>query len=218
MKKALAVAIFSVLVLCLMAGCTSSEKSGHTSFYERGLSLIALSRELVSDEAYLSYFGIYSEEQKAILRDLASMDVSDPRMVFSLDISEQAFGTLFGDGEKLSEKVKSYLADSAMSSISGMINTRMGTHFAVAATVSGAQMTFDHAGVRPPVMYLYMFENGYAYAVVFIPGYDNSVRANAAPLLDDDLSGCETAHDLVQYFSDTLHLAVDKACVSVVRP
>ncbi len=198
MKRLRAFIVVIMILICFMTGC-SSNNTKYASYYERGLSLISLSKELVDSEELLKSYSI-NDEQKNLLDTLKSSDLSEPITVFSVNLPEKTLELLFEDTTQFSETVKSYLLNNAMASIPSMINTRTGgTNYMVAASVATASITFDSNDVKESVMYMFIFENGLTYAVNFKSGYDNSVFAVATPIFDDNLSSCRSADDMSEY-------------------
>ncbi len=199
--------------MCIMSGCSSSNTN--ESYYDRGLDLISLSHKLASDEEYVKSYNI-TEEQKGLLSKLTELENSKPAVVFSLDIAEKSLNSLPIDAEKCSEDVRTYLLNNTMTSIPSIINGKAdGSNFVIASTVASASMAFDHKGAEASVMYLYVFEGGVSYAVNFMPGYDNSVYAVAAPIFDEALSDCKNVDDVVNYLK-TYRIFADPSDISVI--
>ncbi len=200
MKKISSISLTIMLLLCFMTGCSSNDAE-FASYYDAGLDLISLSRELAGSEEYLKSYTTVNEEGKKLLGRLASSDDLKPAIVFSLDISDEILRSFSVDTSKYSENVAKYLRDNAVSSIASMINIKSGgsdTDTIIASSIASASMTFDHVDVGSHIMYLYIFENSFSYAVTFKPGYDNSVFAEAHPIFDEALSNCRTVDDIIK--------------------
>ncbi len=205
MKKLCAMLLSLMLACLVLSGCESKGgKADDALLYDRGLAVISLMDEIVSNEDYLKSYTA-SADLAEILEKVGKNRHSSPKAVYCLgDFPETLlYMALGGNVSGFSEELIDLTEKKVVQAIPTQINARGGANVLAASSVASAGYTFDAAGLtgEKPFIYLYVFDD-VSCMVTFAPGEDDSVSANGCFILYDgfDASGKEAVEEAFKEF------------------
>lgn len=209
MKKLCALLLSLSLAVLVLSGCGSKgEKADGALLYDKGLEVISLMDEIVSNEKYLKSYTA-SEELFAILEKVGNTDHVSPNAVYCLGDFPKTllYMALGGNTSGFSEELVELTEKKVVQAIPTQINARGGANTLAAASVATAGCTFDAAGLadKKPFLYLYVFDD-VSCMVTFAPGEDDSVSASGCFILYDgfDASSKEKVEEFFGEFGAKL--------------
>ena len=210
MRKIFAYIMMLAMMLALLSGCTqapagSAATDTDTTLYQKGLSLIAKMDMMAESEEYISMLSA-SAEMDAVVSEIGARDYSAPTAVYKLNISKTEMMTAFLNeaGAELPEELMPEVEKRFFASLPSQINGLAGASVLAAASIVTAGDCFDCADLADNTLLLYLFEDGGAAVVSFIPGSDNAVSATGTFIINDELSAGVDDEELNAWLQEAL--------------
>lgn len=164
------------------------EKSQKT-LYEHGEDIIDLMVEATRNETYMEIYTT-SEEMMEILIEIGEGDFEEPDKVLAMTGDADVFADLLGlNGiEGLSRNLEKNLNNRMFGAMVNQLNSRAGSMYLAAASISAMGKTFVDEDVDDNVIYFYIYEDATPIAVTFIPGEDGAVSAGGCFIMVEDVN------------------------------
>lgn len=175
-----------VLVLNLSACGNNKSSSAAKSLYEHGLEVVQFMAEMAQSEEYISAYTT-DNEIKTVIENISVGDYTTPQSVYAISIIDENLTAMagFNNLKNVSQKLKSFLMQRFLSSLTTQVNSIGGAVNLAATSVCTASKTFVNENVDKDVIYLYTYDNAVPVAVTFTIGEDHAVSANGVFLTYD---------------------------------
>ena len=173
-----------------LGACNSKTTSAPASeLYSQGLALVSEMNEAVQSEAWVSLF-TGDTAVREILSNAGQGDFSQPKAVYEIQFSDQAFTSLIGqtDLSGFSESLQKRIHAAIQSATANQINAMDGAETLAAASICTVSDTFVCDGLTENTLYLYTYENAAPVMVSFVVGQDGAVLVTGVPILCDSFS------------------------------
>jgi hypothetical protein len=189
MKKIILM-VLAILSFALIGACQGgrSEAEVDTKLYDKGLELVQKMDEMAESEAYVSSMS-GAAELREITESFGSGDYREPEAAYKIVIPSSAVKTaltLYSElqlpNSLMPEMEKKFIAG-----IPGRINALQGASTIAAMSVLTAGDSFVCKELKDKLLLLYLFEDGSAAAVTFMPGSGGAVGASCAFLVSEAL-------------------------------
>lgn len=176
----LAVAVIAVSLT--ITGCSASQPTVNNgkTLYDHGLELVSIIEEMAESEEYIAvYTG--SPRISDVISDFGDGDYSSPSKVYRLEPAAEIIAEYAHSAELsgMSDKVKDMVFAKTIAALATQANAVDGAENLAATTVCTAGKTFVNSEISDPVIYVYVYDNGYPVAVTFTAGENSTVSASA---------------------------------------
>lgn len=153
---------------------------------EHGMDVVAMLDEMAGNTDYLSAL-TGKEEVLAIAAELDAGNYEQYRTVYRITIDEEKLRGFLGFTDvEMSDSLKNYFNNGALSSVITRLNAAHGVNYTMVSSLCTAGKKFVSRGITENCIYLYTFEKGTPIAVIFGRGEDDAVSASGYFILDED--------------------------------
>ena len=208
------------LLLCLGLGCAHRQKEatgiiggadGPAAIYvaedsaflaSQGLRLTQQMRKLANDSGYVAN-AAHAGKIKALVADIGKQEYDHPQKIFCIThLHMNMAKTLLSQ----SGATKPLILDRIVRSIPTLLNAQSGADHLAATSLLFAEDAFLYHGLKEYTLYLYLYDSNYQSMVLYRPGKQHIVLANASIVAHDRLKGLTTPADVKQFFADVLDM------------
>ena len=209
------------LLFCLCIGCTHRQKDtigiigsadGPTAIFvadnaasflqTQGLHLTQQMRQLANDSSYIAN-AVYSKKVKALIKDIGSKGYHQPQKIFCVShLDMQVTKSLLSQ----SGATKPLIIDRIIRSIPTLLNAQGGADNLAATSLLFAEDAFLYPALKEYTLYLYLYEGNYHSIVLYRPGKQDIVLANASFVIHERLKTLKTPAEVKQFFAEVLDM------------
>ena len=176
-----------------------NEEKNEKTLEDFGAKIVSLMNDMITSESYANLYGLPSEYD-ATVEKLRGADYSSPSAIYRVSIPEESLTAAGIDLEKFSGDLKAYLENTLYTSFVSQINSKMGgISSVVVSSAYTASLSFAYDGLKTPEVYLYAFENGAPFIVVYKPGDSGAIVAIGSFLIVDGFK-TDSAEQIAESF------------------
>lgn len=180
---------------------TSIHVTDDSTFLQKQGLRLTHQMQLLANE--VDFVSVHAKRIKSWVEDIGKQSYDTPRKIFCIQhLQTEKIKELLSQ----SGVTKPLLIDRLLRAIPTQINAREGSDILAATSLLTTEDAFLYPDLKEYTLYLYLYKGNYQSMVLFRPGKNHIVLANASIVVHKGLQAITTTEDVKRFFAEVLKM------------